>query len=250
MMVRADARAGARARKRRTGGASWARKCFCSDDRLGGPAGGEWSGCWAGGGSRRPSCSACKESIRQGCELLVFMSSVDWLVGRVQVGVTAPHEITPLSPCARPAQHRGTIACMLCTPEVCRELFSGDLYERLRNEPTPVRRVPLEFCQLDLCVTEDGAQSLEQLLDEHTRDVQVASGCRRAYSGPADFMLASDSWTKIRRLGGNRYFALLGCPAELPLPQSAVPLMFGRVFVEGGQGCFGLFRNGLDCNSR
>lgn len=56
--------------------------------------------------------------------------------------------------------------------EVCRELFSGDLYERLRNEPTPVRRVPLEFCQLDLCVTEDGAQSLEQLLDEHTRDVQ------------------------------------------------------------------------------
>lgn len=54
--------------------------------------------------------------------------------------------------------------------DVCQELFSGDLYEHQRGGA--VRRVPLELCQLNLCVTETGGSSLEQLLEEHIRDVQ------------------------------------------------------------------------------
>lgn len=58
---------------------------------------------------------------------------------------------------------------------VWQELFSGDMYERQRSGP--VRRVPLDFCQLDLCVGDVAAgespcSSLETLLEAHTRDVQ------------------------------------------------------------------------------
>jgi len=62
---------------------------------------------------------------------------------------------------------------------VCHELFSGDLYERLRKGS--VRRVPLDLCQLDLCVTEPAP--LEKLLEEHTHDVQ-GSIERRSYRLP------------------------------------------------------------------
>jgi len=66
------------------------------------------------------------------------------------------------------------------------ELFSGDLYEHLSGS---VRSVPLELCQLDLCVTEPTA--LENLLEEHTRDVH-GSISRRSYRLPPVLWLNLD----------------------------------------------------------
>eukprot|EP00927_Polykrikos_kofoidii_P059545 TRINITY_DN54696_c0_g1_i1.p1 TRINITY_DN54696_c0_g1~~TRINITY_DN54696_c0_g1_i1.p1 ORF type:complete len:900 (+),score=174.95 TRINITY_DN54696_c0_g1_i1:263-2962(+) len=70
---------------------------------------------------------------------------------------------------------------------VCRELFSGDLYEHLQDGM--VRRVPLTFCQIDLCVTEP--TSLESLLEEHTLDVS-GSIQRRSYRLPPVLWLNLD----------------------------------------------------------
>lgn len=69
---------------------------------------------------------------------------------------------------------------------VFRELFSGDLYEHLREG---VRRMPLDLCQLDLCVT--SPMSLERALEEHARDVQ-GSICRRSYRLPPVLWLNLD----------------------------------------------------------
>jgi len=67
------------------------------------------------------------------------------------------------------------------------ELFSGDLYEHLSEGS--VRSVPLELCQLDLCVTEPTA--LENLLEEHTCDVH-GSISRRSYRLPPVLWLNLD----------------------------------------------------------
>lgn len=78
---------------------------------------------------------------------------------------------------------------------VWRELFSGDLYEEQRSGS--VRRVPLDICQLDICVRPgsgcdipgpQGRQpevppSLENLLVAHTSDVQ-GNISRRSYRLP------------------------------------------------------------------
>mmetsp|Transcript_130380 Transcript_130380/g.260083 ORF Transcript_130380/g.260083 Transcript_130380/m.260083 type:complete len:829 (-) Transcript_130380:88-2574(-) len=81
---------------------------------------------------------------------------------------------------------------------VCRELFSGDLYEQLEKGP---RRVPLEFCQLDICVTE--AAPLEKLLEEHTRDVQ-GSILRRSYRLPPVLWINLDRFVYDRELQRGR----------------------------------------------
>jgi len=81
---------------------------------------------------------------------------------------------------------------------VCRELFSGDLYEQLEKGP---RRVPLEFCQLDLCVTE--AAPLEKLLEEHTLDVQ-GSILRRSYRLPPVLWVNLDRFVYDRELQQGR----------------------------------------------
>lgn len=70
---------------------------------------------------------------------------------------------------------------------VCRELFSGDLYEHVRK--APVRRIPLDLCQLDLCVIDPAP--LERLLEEHTLDVK-GSIERRSYRLPPVLWLNLD----------------------------------------------------------
>jgi len=77
---------------------------------------------------------------------------------------------------------------------VCQELFSGDLYEHLQN-PESVRRVPLDFCQLNLCVV--APMSLERSLEEHTRDVQGAVA-RRSYRLPPVLWLNLDRFVYDR----------------------------------------------------
>mmetsp|Transcript_42945 Transcript_42945/g.100884 ORF Transcript_42945/g.100884 Transcript_42945/m.100884 type:complete len:762 (+) Transcript_42945:199-2484(+) len=69
------------------------------------------------------------------------------------------------------------------------ELFSGDLYEHLSQGSPSVRSLPLELCQLDLCVTTPS--SLESLLEEHTRDVH-GSIKRRSYRLPPVLWLNLD----------------------------------------------------------
>eukprot|EP00929_Paragymnodinium_shiwhaense_P066826 TRINITY_DN33574_c0_g1_i2.p1 TRINITY_DN33574_c0_g1~~TRINITY_DN33574_c0_g1_i2.p1 ORF type:complete len:821 (+),score=216.05 TRINITY_DN33574_c0_g1_i2:87-2549(+) len=74
---------------------------------------------------------------------------------------------------------------------VCQELFGGDLREHLEDGRS--RLVALEACQLDLCVTES-ASSLEQLLAEHTVDVQ-GSIRRRSYRLPPVLWVNLDRFT-------------------------------------------------------
>merc|ERR1719478_872770 len=76
---------------------------------------------------------------------------------------------------------------------VFKELFSGDLYEHLREGS--IRTTPLEFCQLDLCVTQP--TSLERSLEEHTQDVQ-GSIASRSYRLPPVLWLNLDRFVYDR----------------------------------------------------
>lgn len=70
---------------------------------------------------------------------------------------------------------------------VCQELYSGDLYEHMSDGST--RRVPLDFCQINLCVTEP--TSLDSLLEAHVRDVS-GSISQRSYRLPPILWLNLD----------------------------------------------------------
>ena len=64
---------------------------------------------------------------------------------------------------------------------VCQDLFEGQLHELLEERgERQWRRVPLDFFQLDLCVTKP---SLVELLEEHMQDVQ-GSIVRKKYTLP------------------------------------------------------------------